>query len=503
MLCVGRVVSYLFTNLIEKMPGVERLLAQLGVESVTTLKEPSELIHDQRDLTLLLDQLRNIIRDKKDMVNPLMITADVLSEFMLVVETMSPVASTVELALRCIVNALCDNDAAQVIFTENMKGLHRLVTLLHALSGTTAFHATKLLFMLVAQRADSVVPILLSLNLLLEQSPDTSTRMCTLTDVLAGQLRRCISDETTSNVTASATTLFIELCKLIYAVDHQRDNKGLKTNGSRQWTQSMNKLFAVVCDVAIRPHWCAQSLFEGGLRSGTLSDEEQEQEECRRFALQVVMVALAEGWSMNDDDIRHKESHRYPDDDCIGHHMVGQLISSGGVDCLCSVLSELLFTAARTSDDPNPAYANPLLIILTKIAANHAEGKRRLKELVFPNQCPRAPPTAVVELDAADAATTTTSENGDEDAKNNENDIEDGNAPMNHAQMQAAMDPTDAPRDTFRGQLIRLMISLNTPLKRCVGELLFELCDRKSSEFVLRTGFGNAIHMLNIHGLVG
>ena len=481
------------------MPGVERLFAQLGVEGVTTLKEPSELINDPGDLMLLLDQLRNVIRDQKGVANPL-ITADVLNEFMGVVETMSPVASTVELALRCMVNALCDNEAAQVIFTEDMKGSHRLVTILHALSGTTAFHATKLVFMLVAQRPDSVVPILLSLNLLLEQLPDTRPRMCTIADVLAAQLRRCISDETASNVTTNATTLFIELCKLIYAIDYQRDNKGIRSSGSKQWTQSMSKLFAVVCDVAIRPHWCAQDLFEGGLRTGTLSDEEQEQEECRRFALQVVMVALAEGWSLNDDDSRHKETHRYPDESCVGHAMVERLVSSGGVDCLCSVLSELLFAAARTNDDPNPAHANPLLIILTKIAANHAEGKSRLKDLVFPNKCPQPPAPAVVELDASDAATITTA--GDED--DHENDHENSNIPtLSQAQMQAAMDPMDAPRDTFRGQLIRLMISLNTPLKRCVGELLFELCDRKSSEFVLRTGFGNAVHMLNIHGLMG
>ena len=41
---------------------------------------------------------------------------------------------------------------------------------------------------------------------------------------------------------------------------------------------------------------------------------------------------------------------------------------------------------------------------------------------------------------------------------------------------QAKMDPTDVPPGTLRCYLIKLMISLDSQLKRCVAEFLFVLC---------------------------
>ena len=41
---------------------------------------------------------------------------------------------------------------------------------------------------------------------------------------------------------------------------------------------------------------------------------------------------------------------------------------------------------------------------------------------------------------------------------------------------QAKMDPTDVPPGTLRYYLIKLMISLDSQLKRCVAEFLFVLC---------------------------
>jgi hypothetical protein len=88
------------------------------------------------------------------------------------------------------------------------------------------------------------------------------------------------------------------------------------------------------------------------------------------------------------------------------------------------------------------------------------------------------------------------------------------------------MDPTDAPEGTLRARLIGLMTSLDSSLKRCAAELLFLLCDedRKcysvpailltmlcsrrlimchslADEFTGRTGFGNAVALLQIKGL--
>jgi len=41
---------------------------------------------------------------------------------------------------------------------------------------------------------------------------------------------------------------------------------------------------------------------------------------------------------------------------------------------------------------------------------------------------------------------------------------------------QAKMDPTDVPPGTLRCYLTKLMISLDSQLKRCVAEFLFVLC---------------------------
>jgi len=39
-------------------------------------------------------------------------------------------------------------------------------------------------------------------------------------------------------------------------------------------------------------------------------------------------------------------------------------------------------------------------------------------------------------------------------------------------------------------------------LKRYAAEMLYELCDRNTNEFVARTGFGNAVALLQIRGLI-
>ena len=64
------------------------------------------------------------------------------------------------------------------------------------------------------------------------------------------------------------------------------------------------------------------------------------------------------------------------------------------------------------------------------------------------------------------------------------------------------MEPLDAPNGTLRWRLIRLMTWTESNVKRAACELLWALSDGNSTQFVLRTGFGNAIHYLGIRGCV-
>jgi len=64
------------------------------------------------------------------------------------------------------------------------------------------------------------------------------------------------------------------------------------------------------------------------------------------------------------------------------------------------------------------------------------------------------------------------------------------------------MHPLYAPAGSLRWQLIQLMTSIQTNVKRCTSELMWILCNHDKNEFVLRTGFGNAVHFLGVKGLV-
>ena len=55
----------------------------------------------------------------------------------------------------------------------------------------------------------------------------------------------------------------------------------------------------------------------------------------------------------------------------------------------------------------------------------------------------------------------------------------------------------------MRAMLCTLMTDLEPTLKRCASELLWVLCDEQADEFTMRTGFGNAVHMLQLRGIVG
>ncbi|GBG31128.1 Synembryn-A [Hondaea fermentalgiana] len=62
----------------------------------------------------------------------------------------------------------------------------------------------------------------------------------------------------------------------------------------------------------------------------------------------------------------------------------------------------------------------------------------------------------------------------------------------------------DTPKDVLGGRLIVFLTCLNSSLKRCVGELLYELCDQSPNEMSRRCGYGNAAHMIAIKaGTIG
>jgi len=64
------------------------------------------------------------------------------------------------------------------------------------------------------------------------------------------------------------------------------------------------------------------------------------------------------------------------------------------------------------------------------------------------------------------------------------------------------MMPMDAPRCTIRYKLIKLMTWIETNIKRAASELLWIVCGENPDLFVKRTGFGNAVHLLGLKGMV-
>lgn len=74
-----------------------------------------------------------------------------------------------------------------------------------------------------------------------------------------------------------------------------------------------------------------------------------------------------------------------------------------------------------------------------------------------------------------------------------------GRTGLNAKNMQPAL---EAVPGTLRCKMTRLMTWPESNVKRCASELLWRLCNCDATEFVLRVGFGNAVHMLGIKGLV-
>jgi len=120
----------------------------------------------------------------------------------------------------------------------------------------------------------------------------------------------------------------------------------------------------------------------------------------------------------------------------------------------------------------------PILAVLDRLSADDSAVQQLVKSEVFPRNEEAAYQTRAAEERAKGGG---------------------GRNGLNAKNMQPAL---EASPGTLRWKMIRLMTWPESNVKRCISELLWRLCDCDATEFVLRVGFGNAVHMLGIKGLV-
>jgi len=111
----------------------------------------------------------------------------------------------------------------------------------------------------------------------------------------------------------------------------------------------------------------------------------------------------------------------------------------------------------------------PILIVLNNLSLARREVKKIVKEYIFPPELEQN-------------FTTKMKEQAESSSKN--------------------MKPLDSPSGTTRWKLIKLMTYTESNVKRYASELLWNLCNGDPKEFVARTGFGNAVHLLGVRGFV-
>jgi hypothetical protein len=158
------------------------------------------------------------------------------------------------------------------------------------------------------------------------------------------------------------------------------------------------------------------------------------------------------------------------------------LLDNGGIEPLVDILSyqSSLVVVERTGSSTNDAAAIvPILLTLLRLVESNELIRKVVKDAVFPLNA-----EATFEQRVSDEMTKSAhqSEGGKVNAKN--------------------MAPLDAPKGTLRWKLICLMTWTESNVKRAACELLWALCDGNANQFVLRTGFGNAVYFLGIKGCV-
>jgi len=149
------------------------------------------------------------------------------------------------------------------------------------------------------------------------------------------------------------------------------------------------------------------------------------------------------------------------------------LLENNAVDSLLDVLERQVTRVLEANQIDNSAAAalTPILIVLHKFCNANTDYRRVTKERIFP---PEAKPNfwRLAEEEQQRHGT----------AKN--------------------MSPLDAPEDTLRWKLVKLLTWPQGHIKRFTGELLWILCDGGSQEFIFRVGMGNALPVLGLKGSV-
>ena len=156
------------------------------------------------------------------------------------------------------------------------------------------------------------------------------------------------------------------------------------------------------------------------------------------------------------------------------------LLLNGGIQPLISILTlqatTLVVEQSRTNSVKDALTIVPILAVLHKMCQAVPTVKDIIKVQVFPTNLEE-----------------------DEECKSA---IQSDNAVSDSPNYCVSMNALDATPGTLRWKLIKLMTWTDTSVKRCASELLWTLCNEDPNEFVRRTGFGNAVHMLGIKGLV-
>jgi len=157
----------------------------------------------------------------------------------------------------------------------------------------------------------------------------------------------------------------------------------------------------------------------------------------------------------------------------------GYLLNNGGIEPLVEILerqTSLVVVEGTGSSAEDAAAVVPILLVLLRLVQSDESVSKVVKDAVFP------PDSEVSFERKASAEVGKGRSEGKVDARN--------------------MAPLDAPRGTLRWRLVRLMTWTESNAKRSACELLWALCGGNPTQFVLRTGFGNAIHFLGIKGCV-
>jgi Guanine nucleotide exchange factor synembryn len=260
--------------------------------------------------------------------------------------------------------------------------------------------------------------------------------------------------------------LFIETCKLLYAIYGEECYIG-EDNATA--APDLALLSDVLTDVILVPVFADSTVTPPGFADIST------QRSCRRYALQLAMLSLDQEHTTHENRI------------------IENIITRSGIQILCTLLNEcfselekaaendetnIMQGTACISNSSSAVLLYPILSLLLKVATFSEAATADLKLLIFPNPWKN-------------------------NTRGNENDQEEEEGDeMGYDYLQRKMDPTDIPKGTLRARLVGSMISLDSLLKRYCAELLYALCDKNTGEFVSRTGFGNAIALMQIKGLI-